>query len=310
MRAQRALTLVVLLTAIAGVATTQPRLARITHKVKEQGDVYAFPPPAQLHAAALGWDAAAVDLLWSKLLVEYGTHWAEHRDFLAAPQYIDAILELEPTYAAIYRFVGTLLAYRPMRGTEQDVRLARSYMERGTVVRPNDARLWMEFGQFMAYIAPSFLPNSTESAAWRMDGARAMGHAVELGADAERALTAADLLGHSGAVREAIPYLERAYAFTEKPELAELHEAIGQKLAALELSAMRDTEDASARAIATRWQRDMPFVPHDWYELVGPVAPTVRCAGPAHIAEPVCARDWPTMTAGIALPGGLGADEP
>jgi hypothetical protein len=310
MTAQRALALVVLLTAIAGVATTQPRLARITHKVKEEGDVYAFPPPAQLHAATLGWDAAAVDLLWSTLLVEYGTHWAEHRDFLAAPPYVDAILELEPTYAPIYRYVGTLLAYRPMRGTEQDVRLARSYMEQGTVARPNDARLWMEFGQFMAYIAPSFLRSSTDAAAWRMDGARAMGHAVELGADAERALTAADLFGQGGAIREAIPYLERAYAFTEKPELAELHDAIGRKLAALELSAMRDSEDATARAIATRWEHDMPFIPYDWYELVGPVAPTLRCAGLAHADEAACARDWSTMTARGALPGGPSTDEP
>jgi hypothetical protein len=290
---------------VAGVGATQPRLARITHKVKEQGDAYAFPPPAQLHAATLGWDAAAVDLLWSKLLVEYGTHWAEHRDLLTVPLYVDAILELEPTYAPMYRFVGTLLAYRPMRGTEQDVRLARSYMERGTEVRPNDSRLWMEYGQFLAYIAPSFLANSSEVPEWRKAGARAMGRAVELGADAEGALTAADLLSGTSAVREAIPYLERAYAFTEKPELVEVHQAIGQKLAALELSAMRDAEDAAAQAITTRWQREMPYVAQDWYELVGPIPPTARCAGFAGNAADICARDWPTEGSPL---GDLGAD--
>jgi len=306
-RRERVITALLLLSSVAGVGVTQPRLAGITHKVKEQGDAYALPPPAQLHAATLGWDAAAVDLLWSNLLVEYGTHWAEHRDFLAAPLYIDAILELEPTYAPMYRFVGTLLAYRPMRGTEQDVRLARSYMERGTEVRPNDSRLWMEYGQFLAFIAPSFLLDPTEVREWRKAGARAMGHAVELGADAERALTAAGLLSDTGAVREAIPYLEHAYAFTEKPELAEIHEAIGRKLAALELSAMRDAEDAAARAITARWQREMPYVAEDWYELVGPVPPTVGCAGLAENDADVCARDWPKK--GGAL-GDLGADGP
>jgi hypothetical protein len=43
-RARAAVSVVVLLAAIAGVAATQPRLARITHKVKERDDVYAFPP--------------------------------------------------------------------------------------------------------------------------------------------------------------------------------------------------------------------------------------------------------------------------
>lgn len=306
MRARAAIPAVVLLAAIVGVAATQPRLARITHKVKERGDVYAFPPPAQLHAATLGWDAAAVDLLWSKLLVEYGVHWSEHRDFLAAPMYIDAILELEPTYAAMYRLVGTILAYRPLRGTEQDVRLARSYLERGTAVRPSDPRLWMDYGQFLAYIAPAFLPDAVEREAWRKTGARAIGHAVDLGADAQRALTAADLLGDS---TDAIPYLERAYAFTEKPEMAQVHQAIGQRLATLELSAMRDAADAAARAITSRWQREMPFVTRDFYELAGPVPDVPRCAGLRQTDDDACARNWTANTASASVVGALGADE-
>ncbi len=308
MKAGRAAPLLVLALAIAGVAATQPRLAKITHKLKERGDVYAFPPPAQLHAATLGWDAAAVDLLWSKLLVEYGVHWSEHRDFDAAPMYIDAILELDPTYAPIFRFVGTILAYRPLRGTEQDVRRARAYMERGEVVRPNDARMWMETGQFLAYIAPSFLPDPAEREEWRKAGARAMGHAVELGADAERALTAADLLGRSGSIREAIPFLERAYAFTEKPETADIHEAIGRKLASLELSAMRDAADTAAQTFTKRWQQEMPFVAPDVYRLLGPAPPVAWCAGPARSGDALCARDWTPVTAGDNLLG-LGTDD-
>jgi hypothetical protein len=305
-RAQVAVPIAVMLVAIAGVAATQPRLARITHKVKERGDVYALPRPAQLHMATLGWDAAAVDLLWSKLLVEYGVHWSEHRDFLAAPTYIDAILELEPTYAAMYRFVGTILAYRPLLGTEHDVRLARAYLERGTVARPNDSRLWMDYGQFMAYTAPSFLPDPAERAAWRKTGARAIGHAVDLGADAQRALIAADLLDDS---TDAIPYLERAYAFTEKPEMAQVHEAIGRRLATLEVSAMRDAEDLAAKTITVRWQREMPFVTRDLYQLIGPVPDVLRCAGLGRTDDDACARDWTVDTASGTFAGALGADE-
>jgi tetratricopeptide (TPR) repeat protein len=308
--ARRLVPSVLLLLAVAGVAGTQPRLARIAHQVKERDDVYGFPPPAQLHAATLGWDAAAMDLLWTKLLVEYGIHWSEHRNFLAAPMYIDAILELEPTYAPMYRIVGTILAYRPLQGTQDDVRLARSYLERGTVLRPNDSRLWMEYGQFMAYIAPSFLRDATEAPEWRKAGARAMGRAVELGADAEGVLTAAYLLSHAGATREAIPYLERAYAFTEKPEMAEIHEAIGHKLAELELSAMKDAADAAERAIDLRWQAEIPFVARDWYAVIGPVMAPARCAGLAFGGGTDCARDWTTVTATGGVSQGVGLDEP
>ncbi|HEY8040299.1 MAG TPA: hypothetical protein VIF15_10925 [Polyangiaceae bacterium] len=277
---------------VLGVAWTQPRLARTAHTVKEAGDVYALPPPAQLHAATLGWDAAAVDLLWSKLLVEYGTHWSEHRDFTDVPKYVDAILELEPSYGPLYKYVDTMLAYRPMRGTIDDVRKARAYLERGTHERAEDPEVWMEYGQFLAFIAPSFLADDAERDAWRKDGAEAIGHAVELGADAERALTAATLLTHAGATEAAVRYLERAYAFTEHPSMAEVHEAIGRQLAALQANAMRDAADATERAVDERWRDELPFLTRDEYLLLGPAVDPARCAGLVGADDPACARDW------------------
>ena len=125
----------------------------------------------------LGWDAATVDVLWAKLLVEYGTHFSEHREFTEIPRYVDAILELEPNYEPLYKYVDTMLAYRPMQGTESDVRLARAYLERGTRELPQDPRMWLRYGQFIAFIAPSFLTNDRREAGLakgrgRGDGAR------------------------------------------------------------------------------------------------------------------------------------------
>jgi tetratricopeptide (TPR) repeat protein len=287
-------------TAALGVARTQPRLAQTVRAIKERDDVYVFPPPAELHVATLGYDAAAVDLLWAKLLVEYGTHWAEHREFRDTPNYVDAILELEPTYAPVYKYVDTMLAYRPLRGTEDDVRRARAYLERGTRERSQDATLWMEYGQFLAFIAPSFLHDSAEIDRWRKTAATAIGHAVELGADADRALTAATLLTRAGANEEAIRYLERAYAFTEHQSMAEVHEAIGNRLAALQANAMREAADAAARAIDARWKRELPFITRDLYLLLGPVVDVLRCSGLAAANDPACARDWPSAPASPA----------
>jgi len=284
-----------LLGSATGVAVSQPRLARAAHDVKERDDVYALPPPSQLHFATLGWDSAAVDLLWAGLLVAYGTHWSEHRDFKNIPKYVDAILELEPTYEPVYRFVDTLLAYRPLLGTDEDVRLARRYLERGTRERPEDSKLWMRYGQFLAFVAPSFLRDRAEGESWRTDGANAMGRAVELGADAERALSAAALLTNAGATQEAIRYLEHAYAFTEHPAMMEVHEAIGRRLASLQVTAMRDAADTATRAIDARWKRELPSLSRNQYLLLGPVTDPSRCAGMAAIDSPGCARDWETV---------------
>ncbi len=229
MRAGLAPVLVMLLAA-AGVAVLQPRLARAAHRAGEREDVYALPPPGQLHAAVLGWDAAAVDLLWSTLLVQYGEHWGDHHDFEDTGRYADAILEIEPKYRPLYRYIDTMMIYRPLQGTAADARAARAYLERGTREFPDDASLWLQYGQYLAFAGPSFLPDAAEQASWRKDGALALEHAVELGATPERALTAASLLSNAGQMEMALEQLERAYAFTEHPAMTAEHEAIGRRI--------------------------------------------------------------------------------
>jgi hypothetical protein len=282
----------VFVTAALGAAAVQPTLARTAHDVKEKDDIYALPPPALLHFSTFGWDAAAVDLLWADLLVEYGTHWSEHRDFHDVPNYVDAILELEPTYAPVYKFVDTMLAYRPMQGTEEDVRKARAYLERGTRERPNDSAVWEEYGEFLAFLAPSFLHDDTDKDAWRRDGALAIGHAVELGADADRALAASTLLTRAGQMEAAVAYLQRAYAFTEHPSMTVVHEAIGRRLDELRASQFIDAANAAARAIEERRRRELPYLTPKEYRLYGPHIDAVRCAGFAASDGPDCARDW------------------
>lgn len=291
-----------LVTSGLGVARTQPRLAAKVHAVKESEEVYTLPPPAELHVSTLGWDAAAVDLIWAQLLVTNGQHWSEHREFRDIPKYVDAILELEPTYALMYKFVGSMLAYRPLQGTADDVRKARAYLERGTRERPYDAALWREYGTFVAFIAPSFLPDEADREAFRKDGAAAMGHAVELGAEPNNALSAANVLTRAGATDAAIRYLERAYALT--PSTSEVHELIGQKLAALQANAMRDAADATLSELHERWQKELPFVTRDRYLLLGPKVDVEGCSGPGSADSRACARDWVSALAPPASSAG------
>jgi len=177
-----ALGVVAVATLAAGSATiahVQPRLAAAAHDTGGRDELFLLPRPEALKALTLGWDAAAVDVLWATLLVEYGKHWSSRRDFDLVPRYADAILALEPTFAPLYHHIDTLLAYRPLHATEGDVRLARAYLERGTRERPDDAQLWATYAQFLAFVAPPFLHDAAERAAFRKAGAEALARAAE-----------------------------------------------------------------------------------------------------------------------------------
>jgi hypothetical protein len=278
---------------VAGVARTQPRLAAVAHEVKEREDVYALPPPGELRASVLGYDAAAVDLLWAKLLVEYGVHWYEKREMHPDP-YIDAILAIEPTYGPVYRFADTLLCYRPMRGTIADARKAYAILERGTRERPGDYEVWVEYGQFALYLGPSFLTDEAEKNEWRHEGARALTHVMELGGDPAISLAAASLLSRYGERDATIRALERNYAVSaDDPERQAqiLHKLAGLRASAEEEASQRAMQHA-LKTVNGMWRDEWPFLGFDSFLLLAPAPPVARCAGPASAGDRECARDW------------------
>jgi hypothetical protein len=275
---------------VAGMELLRAPLAGRAYELKEADDVYAFPPPSHLRLMTLGYRSAAVDLLWAKLLVEYGTHWHEHRPFPDVPRYLDAILALEPSYEPLYKFADTLLVYRPPRGYADDARLARAYLERGAKKeRPNDWHVWLEYGQFCAFIGPGFLSDDAEKDAWQIEGADAMAHAVELGADPDRSMTAAAIYnryGHTAAARSA---LERVLATTQDEDT---RAQIQQRLASIddEANARRIQADLSyLSAVSLRYR----FLSPGEFALIFPDVDAARCAGPdAEDADRRCLPDW------------------
>jgi hypothetical protein len=280
-----------------GVARTQPRLAKVAHEVKEKDDVYVLPPPAQLKTVALGYDSAAVDLVWAKLLVDYGTHWQEQVPLRTAP-YIDAILYLEPTYGAVYRFADTLLVYHPIHATEADARAARAILERGTRERPWDNEVWLEYGQFTAFLGPGFLTSATDAErdSWRRDGALAILKAVDLGASGAVGLSAATVLQRTGGDTKAtIDALKRNLAINYDNE--EQRTLILRQLARLNAQASNESEARAMGMIDSIWKTDWPFLTKPELLLLGPAPDVPRCAGTAAVDDPTCAHDWDTLLA-------------
>ncbi len=278
-----------LLTTVLGVARTQPRLSAAAHEVKERDDVWVLPPPDDLRAAVLGYTAAATDLLWAKLLVEYGIHMAEHHPFADLNLYIDAIIALEPDYAPLYRYLDTMLVYRPGHGTEQDARAARRYLERGLAERPLDNKVWLQYGQFVAFLAPSFLSSDADKEQWRRDGSEALMRAVELGADADRSLAAAAMLKRWGKGDAARRYLSQVFALADDEKT---RAEIADQLRALNEGDEQDTAQRTIYAIESQWRREMPFVPRGEFLLLGPVTDRAACAGLSRSGDAPCSRAW------------------
>jgi hypothetical protein len=277
---------IVAVAAIVGIGKIQPGLAANVHKIRQRDDVFLLPPPAELRAITFGYRAAATDLMWATLILEYGLHAQEKRPFTDVTRYIDGILALEPDFEPLYRFVDTILVYSGRVGTPEDARTARRYLERGTRERPYDPAIWLQYGQFIAFIAPTFLTDEAEIERWRVDGASAIGRAVELGSDAQRSLAATTILGKSGERKATIEHLQRAYALTDD---AEMRFQIRAKLLRLQGSA--EAEDAIA-VVEREWRARYNFLSRGEALLVGPHRAVAKCAGPASYEVRGCPRDW------------------
>jgi hypothetical protein len=272
--------------AAGGIALVQPGLARDVHAVKQRDDVFVLPPEKQLRAVTFGYHAAATDLLWAWLLVEYGTHHQEKRRFPNVHRYIEGILVLEPDFAVLYQFLDTLLVFAPGGTSIEDVRSVRTYFERGLQVRPYDADLWLHYGQFLAFLAPSYLPDKAETERWRLDGARAIMRAVELGSDPERSLAAATILSKAGEGRANLRNLERLYALADDPET--------RRQILLKIQQLEGTLDSerAVNVVTFEWHKRYPFMSRSATLLLGPHRSPAACAGPSSYDRKVCPRDW------------------
>jgi len=284
---------------VSGVARFQPRLAAETAAVKAREDVYLFPPPAELRAATFGYVAAATDLLWAKLLVDYGSHWSEKRPFPDLNRYLDAIVALDPKFKLFYEFVDTFLVFRPVHGTEDDARAARAYFERGIQALPYDPDVWVHYGQFIGFLGPSWLTSEAERDKWRQEGATALVHAGELGADIDTTLVASTMLTRRfGETDAAIRSLERLYAVADESRQAE----ISARLERLHANKERDEEAAAIQTIDNRWRHELPFVSRGEFLLLGPTADPASCVGLPSWGRRDCAESWDEAVAAPSSP--------
>jgi hypothetical protein len=287
------------------IAATRGQLAETAKKMKERSDAYALPPARVLPIVSMGYKQALADTIWAYVLVAQGLRFQERRPFEHLPLYLDAIYTLDPKFREPYKYADTLLTFQVNdRHKEQNVRFAREFLERGLKEHPTDAELWMNYGEFLAYVAPGSLSEERERAAWREQGAAALMRAGQLGSKDEyllwHSVSAVGLLSDKKAEREGlIHFLERVYAMTED---LELREHVLKKLQIL----MRDQQESRViqqqKAFDDEWRRTS-FVARTQLRVIGPKRDTWKCAGFVEqgVASDHCDRDWPAWSRSLGL---------
>jgi tetratricopeptide (TPR) repeat protein len=283
---------------VAVISAARWRLANVVAQVKETSDVYPLPPPEQMPVVSLGYRAAVADVVWAYVLVAQGLRLHDKRKFEYAARYFDTIFTLDPTYREPYLFLDAILTFGGVRANADDARTARKLLERGLAARPNDPKLFLQAGFFLAYIGEGYLADEEEKREWRLTGAKHLQRATELGAGEDilqhQGLTGATLLSRAGEREAAVSFLERAYAISDSEEN---RAQILIRLRNLKAEQAAERARASAARFEQTWRDELPFVSRTKILLLGPKADTYACAGPVGASMiPACARDWRTWT--------------
>jgi hypothetical protein len=290
-------TSVALMVGSAGLlAWTQPRVAARFHGLRAANDTYALPEPEQTRVASLGYRSALADLLFAEVLVSYGLHFEEHRAFEYVGSYLDTITTLDPKFRAPYYVADTLLTLQAQPPTAANYSKARQLLERGMAELPYDSRLWLQSGQFLAYLGPAHFTEAKEKQEWRLAGARRLARACELLSEDDQmpfqCITAAGLLSREGEIDAMVRFLERIVDVSDNEEIHALALGLLRKRAG-----EQDRLKAEGRWQRFRdaWGRDLRFVSKDQLLVLGPAVDTARCAGSVE-PRAACATTWVAWT--------------
>jgi tetratricopeptide (TPR) repeat protein len=262
---------------------------------KNQADVYALPPPAQLTAMSLGYRSALADMIFAHVLVSSGIHFQEKRAFEFASKYIEAVNVLDAKFELPYRMADGLITLQAKPVSVEAYRQARRILERGMAEFPYSQGMWTSAGMFLAYLGPTGNIEGDELAEWKLAGGRALARSCELVGSKEpppkQCIMAAGLLTKAGEAEAARQFIERMLALNDDPEVRRFMGALlAQKVGAEERDRLHERREQFKRA----WSADLPFVSRGAVLAIGPRWDSAACAGAGE-----CTTSWRAWAAAI-----------
>jgi hypothetical protein len=238
---------------------------------------------------SLGYRSALADLIFGHVLVGVGIHLSEKRLFEFAGHYIETINTLDPKFRDPYRYADAVMTLQAVKVPEDTYRHARDIILRGARELPFDQDLHLSGGQYLAYLAPSWLSNPAEAEEFRQQGARLLARACELAGSNENVpyhcVTAALLYSEAGNHAASKAFLERLLMVVDDPAIRQLAEA---KLDQLRGGAELSEAQKRYRQLVELWRADLPFVTRGAINALGPRFEPAACAGLFRAGEEAC----------------------
>jgi tetratricopeptide (TPR) repeat protein len=280
--------ILLVIAAAFGADRLRERTASHLFKVREIDDVYALPPPAYVKALSLGYRDVVASILWASTLYQYGEHVGQNRRFQYSTQYLRTILELDPGFRPAYRFASAIVTMQAVAPSRDELEITKQLLEQGTRELPSDADVWGAYASFMLFEGSQFLDEETK-ASWRVQGAPAATHAVELGYFMDSlAISGSIFLERAGDRELAIAQLERAYAVAPTEET---RDKIAARLRRLQAQEALSRVERVQRFFIGRWRDEAPWLNEGLFVLIGPQRSTAECAGLSG-NDPRCAPGW------------------
>ncbi len=287
-------TIAVVAISIVCIAGVRSQVAEAHLQAKDAIDVNLLPPPEQVVSMSLGYRSALADVLWAQVLVTQGLRMTDKRRYDTVADLIDTINALDPEFRTPYLWSDALITLQATEAKREDCDRVRAILERGLRNRPLDADLWRTAGQFVAFIAPgSFLKDPNEITQWKLDGARMLARAAELGGDQGSAgwsaVSSAHILSKQGEREAAIRLLQRTLAVTEDEELRDnLQRQLGTLIGEAKLDRYKRRQAAWLEIV----RNDVPFVGKTTLNILGPPFNVAYCAGGGRPDDTRCAQTW------------------
>jgi hypothetical protein len=254
--------------ALAGAAAAclllQARIAPQVALAREIEDVSLLPAPERASLLSLGFDSAFADVVWARLLVDYGTHLQQKRRFTGIRRALDMLLAIDPGSNRVFRYADTLVLFQAKAGTEDDARYVRRVLETGIDAQPTNASRWIAYAQFLAYLGPSFLKDDAEVREWALRAGEALTRALELGASVDDTRAAVNILDRAGASAAQRAYLERAYALATEDEKPLLE----ARLRKLDAASATDRVNRHDEALERERRATLPGIAPATYRLL------------------------------------------
>jgi len=231
-------------------------------------DIYYLPPPSWLRVFSLGHEEALADLIWMRALVYFGEELGERGEVAHVFDYGDAIVTLDPYFAAAYRWVGSAAIYRTGNVTARDAERAIAFLERGVRRLPDDGELLWELGATLSYELPPLLDDPAAKRAAKQRGIPYLEAAARRGGGPPwLVLTNASQLERLGRTEQAIRHLEEMYATVRDEDTrAEIRAHLGR----LRSAAYAEAFAAAQRDLDARRWRDAPYLSPTLYLLIEP----------------------------------------